>query len=128
MKTFKFFLTILGIFVVVPALGVMVIWHGRCDEKVVLESPSPDQKFTAQMTLKDCGPSQPVATIVRLFDVATRRSSETMLLIEGPSEVRPTWSDPLTLAVAVPKDAKVVYRRHAWESINLKYGERDGAN
>lgn len=124
MKNLRFFLTFLGIFVVVPALGVMVLWHGRCDETIVLETPSPDQKYTAQLAYKDCGPSQPIATLVRLFEPSDRRTSENLLLIEGKAEVSQSWPEPATLALAVPKGSKVVYRRHVWENVNLKFAER----
>jgi hypothetical protein len=76
------------------------------------------------MAYKDCGASQPVATLVRLFDVAGRRTSDNMLLIEGKAAVQPAWTNAATLALSVPKGAKVVYRRHEWDGVNVTFVER----
>ena len=128
MKNIKFFLAIAAIFIGVPALGVMVIWHGRCHETIVNESLSPDQRFAAILTYKDCGASQPIATLLRFAekgrDGANNNTSDNMLMIEGKSDVAQAWTDASTLSISVPKGAKVVYRRHEWASLKTQFVER----
>lgn len=121
----KSFLTVFSMFVIVPAIGVMALWHGRCDETIVATSASPDSKYSAQISYKDCGTSQPVATLVRVINAATQKVSENLLLTEGKFDVAAAWPDATTLTLTVPKDAKVVYRRHSWEAVNLTFAARD---
>lgn len=127
-KSLKFFLTVAIIFIGVPALAIMFLWHGRCHESIVSESDSPDKKYAAVLSYKDCGPSQPVATLLRFVEKDLKGGvsgySDNMLMIEGKSDVASAWTNPSTLSIGVPKGAKVVYRRHEWASLKTQFVER----
>lgn len=115
------------LFIGLPALAIMLLWGGRCKETVLDERASPDARFTAQTAQKNCGESQPVATLVRVLEKDGGKSSESdnLLLIEGPTaEVQTSWSDAATVAIAVPKGSKVVYRRHQWNGLKATFAER----
>ncbi len=115
------------LFLVVPALAIMLLWRGRCEETILEERASPDARFTAQTAQKNCGASQPVATLVRVLEQEGGKSSvsDNLLLIEGPTqEVQTSWADAATVAIAVPRGSKVVYRRHQWNGLKATFAER----
>jgi hypothetical protein len=111
-KNVKGWLLLAVIFVVVPGVGLTLLWKDRCVVQNVSTVSSPDGAWSVRVDHKDCGPAMKVATEVRVAE-KDAQDGELVMLLHGPHAVEATWGSPQSVSLKPPKDATIVSKKTA---------------
>jgi hypothetical protein len=109
-------------FLLLPFLGVALVWKDRCKRGELQSVASPSGEFTAQQFRVDCGPSMSVATEVRLSKVKDSKLEENSTVLVLPSDelLDIKWVDGKTLTIQLPgRQSQVVRYRREWAGVNV---------
>ena len=98
------------LFVVAPILGVMLIWNGHCEDKVIFDVISPDGEHLVQSKETVCKSDAPTATQIFMSEKEGGNwvKETVILLYKGEAKKSPVWEGNKQLALFVPKDGEVL--------------------
>ena len=112
-------LTVLGL-LAVTAIGTMLLWHGRCAQRVILTVPSPDGLWQVEQRLTDCGQTMRIASEVLLAPAGKKTGTgDAVVLLPGEAALPLAWEGSSTLAVTLPPQAELVRYEKSWRGVSV---------
>ena len=102
--------------------------HTRCNDKILSQEKSPDEKYVAIMYQRSCANNTGQYTCVNLQEAATTRlaeqEAEPVLTIRGFYKITATWTGPNSLEIRSEglQDQKAVLTQHgSWKTVVISY-------
>lgn len=100
----------------------------QCENKVLRTVPSPDGEATAVVFVRGCGATTGDSLQVSLLDAGHEpKDKGNVLIVDGvPTDaegVDVAWRDKNTLAIKIPKDARVFLKKESIGAVHVDFGQ-----
>lgn len=100
---------------------------GDCEDKVKLESVSPDGRFAATVIERDCGATTDYSTLVNLrvaSEPLTTSRESLVLALFGKQTIGLVWEGDSHLTIRFPK-VDTFTRKASWKNVQVGYQHPD---